>query len=452
MPKCFAEALFAASLLFCISAANAGSYNAVSDFSVKSNPNGVWSYVDANALLVSTGTGLGLSGWLTPVLGFGNEGVFQNITGASLTWPPNSLPGLPVAIVPTDHLYLSTSINNTVLRFNAPASGTYMITGDFLGIDTVPVAHNVAVLVNGNNIFSANIAAYTQSAPFNFGKALNAGDTVDFINYGLSNIAYAYGLATGLAVNINSAGPPTVATAISASGFGAFPNIAPGTFIEIYGSNLSLTTRGWNGNDFTGVNAPTSLDGTSVKIAGKPAFVNFISPLQVNVLVSSDVPLGFQPLTVTTAVGTSATYNVMVRAVEPGLLAPSNFNLNGNQNAVALYVDGTFVLPTGAINGLNSRPAKLGDVITLYGIGFGPLTPDTPAGQLSQRSTSLTNFQISIGGVPATVLYAGLAPGFTGLYQFNIQVPSVASGNAVLLAFSVAGVAGTQSLYLAIGN
>ena len=239
---------------------------------------------------------------------------------------------------------------------------------------------------------------------------------------------------------------------ISAGSFGAFPDIAPGTFAEIYGANLSVTTRGWAGSDFSGVNAPTSLDATSVKIGGRPAFVNFISPSQVNVLVPSDVPLGLQSLTVTTAAGTSATSNVMVKAVDPGLLAPSNFKINGNQYVFALFADGAFVLPSGAIAGLNSRPAMPGDLITFYGVGFGPVTPNIPAGQIVEQSTSLTNFQMSIGGIPATVLYAGLAPGLTGLYQFNIQVPSVASGTAVPLAFSVAAVAGTQPLYLALGQ
>ena len=131
MPKSIAKTLFTAGLFFCAAAANAASYNAVSDFSIiKGNPNGVWSYIDANALLAIPSIGFGLSGWILPVGGFGNEGVVQNITGATLTWQPLG-PLFPAAIVPIDHLYLSTSINNTVLRFTAPASGTYMITGGF---------------------------------------------------------------------------------------------------------------------------------------------------------------------------------------------------------------------------------------------------------------------------------------------------------------------------------
>ena len=146
MMKRFVER-FLATCVFC-AGANAASYNAVSDFSIKSNPNGVWSYIDANQLLVTPSTGFGLSGWILPLVGFGNEGIVQNITGATLTWQPFG-PPTPAAVVPTDHLYFSTGINNTVLRFTAPASASYLISGDFLGIDTVPVAHNVAVLVNG---------------------------------------------------------------------------------------------------------------------------------------------------------------------------------------------------------------------------------------------------------------------------------------------------------------
>jgi uncharacterized protein (TIGR03437 family) len=87
------------------------------------------------------------------------------------------------------------------------------------------------------------------------------------------------------------------------------------------------------------------------------------------------------------------------------------------------------VLPAGAIAGLNSRPAQPGDIILLYGIGFGPVTPNIPAGQLvGEANTLADSFTIDIGGVPATVEYDGLAPDFTGLYQFNIEVPNAPAG------------------------
>ncbi len=246
---------------------------------------------------------------------------------------------------------------------------------------------------------------------------------------------------------------PSMTGVISASGFGGFSSIAPGTFIEIYGASLASDTRGWAGADFNGINAPTSLDGTSVSIGGQNAFISYISPAQVNALVPSTVQTGPQQITVKTAIGTSTPFTVNVNALEPGLLAIPSFNINGTPYTVALFPDGTFVLPTGAISGINSRPAKPGDVIVLYGIGFGPVTPYIPAGQLAEQTTSLaTGLRMFVGGISATTLYAGLAPSFTGLYQFNIMVPAVAASNAVPLTFTLNGVLGTQVLNIAVAN
>jgi uncharacterized protein (TIGR03437 family) len=239
---------------------------------------------------------------------------------------------------------------------------------------------------------------------------------------------------------------------VSASAFGGFTSISPGSWVEIFGNSLAATTRSWADADFKGVNAPTSLDGTSVTIGGKSAFVDFISPGQVNALIPSDTPIGPQQMTVTTALGTSAAYNIMVNAVQPGLLAPPSFAVGGKQYAVALFADGTYVLPVGAIAGISSRPARPGETIILYGVGFGPVTPNIPAGQLEQQSNALaSSLRISIGGVTALTSYAGLAPSFTGLYQFNITVPAAASG-AAPLTFSLGGTSGTQTLFIAVGN
>lgn len=183
-------------------------------------------------------------------------------------------------------------------------------------------------------------------------------------------------------------GTPSVSAGgvVSAGAFGQFTAAAPGSWIEIYGSNLSATTRSWTGNDFKGVNAPTKLDGTTVTIGGISAFIDYISPTQVNAQVPSGVATGSQPLIVTTdSGGASASYSLTVNATEPGLLAPPSFKVGGIQYVAALFSDNvTFVLPPGAIAGVASRRAKPGDTITLYGVGFGPVTPNIPAGQIVQ--------------------------------------------------------------------
>ena len=188
-------------------------------------------------------------------------------------------------------------------------------------------------------------------------------------------------------------------------------------------------------------------------IGGEVAFIDYISPGQVNAQVPFDVATGLQQITLKTGGGTSSPLNVTVNALQPGLLAPASFDLDGIQYAVALFSDGTYVLPTGAISGINSLPAKPGDTIVLYGVGFGPVTPDIPAGQIVQQSNTLkSKLQVSIGGKPATVSYSGLAPNYVGLYQFNVVVPNIAASDAVPLTFTLDGAAGTQTLYIAVQN
>ncbi|MCU1257845.1 MAG: repeat containing protein [Bryobacterales bacterium] len=241
---------------------------------------------------------------------------------------------------------------------------------------------------------------------------------------------------------------------VSAAAFGGSTSVAPGGWIEIYGSLLAVNTRGWAGADFSGVSAPTSLDGTSVTIGGVPAYVDYISPAQVNAQVPFNVGTGPQSVSVTTPVGTTAMYTVNVNATQPGLDAPPAFNLGGKQYVVALFSDGaTYVLPPGFISGVTSRQAKPGDTITFYGVGFGPVTPNIPAGQTVQQINALVApVQISFAQVPATLSYAGLAPGAIGLYQFNLVVPNIADSDSVPLTFAQAGATFTQTLYTAVHN
>ncbi|HEY4360640.1 MAG TPA: IPT/TIG domain-containing protein [Bryobacteraceae bacterium] len=242
---------------------------------------------------------------------------------------------------------------------------------------------------------------------------------------------------------------------ISAGAYGAFSSIAPGTWVEIYGTNLATNMgRLWAGGDFNGLNAPTSLMGTTVTVAGQKAFVDYVSPGQVNVQVPSNVPTGVQPVVVTTGGGVSIAYSVQVNTVQPGLLAPPQFVINGTQYVVAVFPPdgGTYVLPPGITNAVPTRRAKPGDTIVMYGVGFGPVSPNIPAGQIAQGQSALGSFKISFAGTPATVNYAGLGPNFVGLYQFNVVVPSVTASDTVPVTFSDGSVNGTQTMVIAIGN
>jgi uncharacterized protein (TIGR03437 family) len=241
---------------------------------------------------------------------------------------------------------------------------------------------------------------------------------------------------------------------VVASSFGGLKTVGPGTYIEIYGQNLATTTTGW-GQFFVNNVAPTTVQGVGVKINGEAAFVNFVSPGQVNALVPGDVSAGSAQVTVSVGQSTSAPFTVNVAAQQPTLLAPASFMVSGKQYVGAFLPPDyatTFALPTGAIANVTSRPAKPGETLVLYGLGFGAVTPDVPVGTIApaQVTNLKAPFQVLFNQTQGTIAYSGLAAGFVGLYQINVQVPQIADNDAVPLTFTLGGTAGTQTLYIAV--
>ena len=245
---------------------------------------------------------------------------------------------------------------------------------------------------------------------------------------------------------------PAVNLVLNASAYGAFTSVAPGSWIEIYGTDLAPVTAGWSAANFKGNNAPTVLDGVSASIAGQPAFVDYISPTQVNVQLPSNIATGGTlQLTLKNGTVTSGAVNVTVNATTAGLLAPASFKVGANQYVVAQHLDGTYVLPVGAITGLTSSPAQPGETIVIYGVGFGSVVPNIPAGQLVTENNQLSaSLKILFGTTPAKLSYDGLAPSEVGVYQFDIVVPTVANSDLVPLTFNLGGVASTQTLFTAV--
>ncbi|HTR34799.1 MAG TPA: IPT/TIG domain-containing protein [Bryobacteraceae bacterium] len=312
-------------------------------------------------------------------------------------------------------------------------------------------------MVAGNGVINTIAGNGSQGIAGDGGPALDAGlNLPQGIALAGSKIYFVDGEQVIRLLTPKAGAPPSVSAGgvVSAGAFGQFTAAAPGSWIEIYGSNLSATTRSWSGDDFSGINAPTKLDATTVTIGGLPAFVDYISPTQVNAQVPSGIGTGLQPLIVTTdAAGASASYSLKINNTEPGLLAPPSFKIGGTQYVAAFFADGvTYVLPPGAIAGLPSRRAKPGDTITLYGVGFGPVSPNIPAGQIVQGKNSVSDLHIFFGSTQATYTYAGLAPDAVGLYQFNVVVPDVPASDSVPLTFSLDGTNGTQTLYIAVQN
>ena len=250
----------------------------------------------------------------------------------------------------------------------------------------------------------------------------------------------------------SGASKPTVTAAQVAAGFNAKASAASGTWLEIYGSNLVAAARGWAGVDFDGVNAPTTLNGVKVTVNGKPAFVDFVSPGQVNVQAPDDPAVGPVRIVLTNPAGDSPPFTIQKAAVAPALLAPASFNVDGKQYVFAVFQDGaatqTYVGKTNLISGVKFRPAKAGDIIALYGIGFGPVTPANAAGVVTTEVNSLKTLPtFRFGQTPATLTYYGLVQGIVGLYQFNIKVPASATGDQALTV-DVGGVSANPNLFI----
>ncbi len=243
---------------------------------------------------------------------------------------------------------------------------------------------------------------------------------------------------------------PVVNAVISAGAFGARTDFAPGSWLEIYGSNFASGLKLWDGPDFNGLSAPTVLDRVKAQVNGKDAFTWVVSPGQLNVQAPDNPGTGPMAVTVTNCDQTSAPVNITQQAVAPGMWAPPTFTSSGRQLMGATTADGqTFI---GNIAGLQSRPARPGEMVIAYGVGFGATNPAVPAGQITPGLAPLPNISITIGGVPITgsaLVYAGLAPGFVGLYQFNVIVPNVPDGDQPV-TIRVGNTTVPQTLYMSV--
>jgi uncharacterized protein (TIGR03437 family) len=224
--------------------------------------------------------------------------------------------------------------------------------------------------------------------------------------------------------------PPPEITSAGIAGTGTEP-IAPNTWVQIFGVYLTLNTRSWEASDFVNGQMPTELDGVSVTVNGKSAYVAYISPKQVNVLTPPDLAQGYVPVQLTNNGSTSAVY---MAQVEP--LAPAFFVFGSGPYVAATHADGTYIGPTSLLPGLTT-PAKPGEVVVLYANGFGPTVPPVVAGSSQQSGILSPSPVVDIGGTPAVTQFAGLIS--PGLYQLNVVVPASTPGGDNLVTANPAG-------------
>jgi uncharacterized protein (TIGR03437 family) len=226
---------------------------------------------------------------------------------------------------------------------------------------------------------------------------------------------------------------PTIAAGgvVDAAGLG--PAIAPGTWVSLFGTSLSATTRAWRDADFLNGRLPTSLDGVSVTINGKPAAIAFISPLQINVLAADDTATGLVPVQVKNALGSSDSVLVLQQTAAPALFQLRAANAN---YAAATHADGSLLAgPALVQQGFPGTAARTGETIVLYGTGFGATQPPISATALVPAPLFLAHpedLRVRIGGLDAAIAFAGLIS--PGVYQFNVVVPQIGEGDQPVVA------------------
>jgi uncharacterized protein (TIGR03437 family) len=212
--------------------------------------------------------------------------------------------------------------------------------------------------------------------------------------------------------------PPTSINAAGVVNAASFANgITPGGLSTIYGTTLAGGTTQQAGFPW-----PTELANVTVKVNNKPAQLLYVSDSQINFLAPADLAPGSAAVTVSTGAGTSASLQVPVTLIDPGIF----FDVATNFGAI---------LNAGTAKTTQQHPAARGQYIEIYCTGLGTVQKDS-AGLMA----TVTQPQVSIGNLQATVTFSGFAGLYGGgLYQVDAQIPQGTPS-------------GTQTLTLMIGG
>lgn len=237
---------------------------------------------------------------------------------------------------------------------------------------------------------------------------------VDWQNYLIRKVSFGGQpvISPGAIVNAASFAPPPVP-------------VAPGSIISLFGVNFASEIV-----SATAVPLPTSLANVSVRLNGTLLPLFFVSPSQINAQVPYDAAIGNATVTVTNQAGTSTSESLTIGPAAVGI-----FQYGGSTRAVTLNQDGTPNSP--------ENPESRGRVIVAYLTGQGAVDPAIPTGEaasLTILSPAVGSSVATIGGENAKVLFLGLAPGFVGVAQANIEIPAnSATGSSVPVVISVDG-------------
>jgi uncharacterized protein (TIGR03437 family) len=267
---------------------------------------------------------------------------------------------------------------------------------------------------------SLTTAVYQQS-PYNTRPNRDTLNSTDRVYTGAANASldiwsitqtssgYAATLSLAVTETAPAASLPVITPGSISNAASGAAGVSPGAWTSIFGTNLAASTQTLSSSGITNNEMPTTLGGASVELDGNAAFIDYVSPTQINVLSPADTKTGSVQVTVTNSAGTSAAVSTTLQPVLPGLFTKSN------------YVSAVRVSDSALLSA--AIPAKAGDVIELYGTGFGPTTTTVAPGLVFTGAyPTSNNVTVTIGGVSALVSFAGLVS--PGLYQINLTVPA----------------------------
>ena len=243
---------------------------------------------------------------------------------------------------------------------------------------------------------------------------------------------------------------PTLQTAVNGASFQA--PFSSNAMITVFGLGFQVAgrTRKVGQGDISNNSFPTVLACVAVEVTGpgiaQPVRlpIAYVQQDQINAQAPAFSGAGPVNLTVILNPGKPNELRSDVAMLNAQAFAPAFFVFPGSMSVAAQFAGtGSIVANPAVVPG--AKPAKPGDLITLYGTGFGDTSPRVPTGQLDAGVANLTNpVTVTIGGTAlasADILYGGLSPSsISGLYQFNVRVPASAPDGDVPVSIAIGGV------------
>jgi uncharacterized protein (TIGR03437 family) len=206
---------------------------------------------------------------------------------------------------------------------------------------------------------------------------------------------------------------------------------SPGGLATLSGSGFTTQTP----QSAPSIPVPTTLGGVQVTVNGHLAPLMMVSSAQVN--FQCPVLSSGSPLTIVLQTENSSEYSLqsVMKAASPGL-----FNMDTTGQGL-ITISGTNEIAMAKKNGIEGRPARSREILSIFATGLGQTLDSVPQGTAApqDRLVRLTNtIKVVVGGVEIDPLFSGLAPGAVGLYQVNAKLPpEVPTGAAVPMAVQV---------------